>query len=85
MKGKIINFRRALSRTYDKQMIVQVEGVDNKEKATELLKKEVVWKSTSGKEIKGYVSTPHGNKGLLRIVFESGMPGQAINTEVTIN
>ena len=39
--------------------------------------KEVVWKSPSGKEIKGKVSDAHGNKGLVRAIFEKGLPGQA--------
>ena len=50
----------------------------------EFVGKEVVWKSPAGKEIKGKVSGVHGNKGVVRVIFEKGLPGQAIATEVEI-
>jgi len=46
--------------------------------------KEVVWKSSSGKEIKGKISDAHGNKGLVRAIFEKGLPGQAVTTEIEV-
>jgi len=30
------------------------------------------------------VRSPHGNKGALRVLFERGMPGQAIGTKVEL-
>ncbi|MDP1695526.1 MAG: 50S ribosomal protein L35ae, partial [archaeon] len=42
----------------------------------------VEWKSTAGKIIKGKISDAHGTKGLVRAIFESGLPGQAITTDV---
>ena len=65
-------------------MVVIVDGISNKEKAGALVGKEVVWKSPSGKEIKGKVASPHGNKGALRVIFEKGMPGQSLATKVEI-
>ncbi len=44
----------------------------------------VSWKSPSGKIIKGKISDAHGNKGIVRAIFEKGLPGQAITTEVEI-
>jgi hypothetical protein len=35
--------------------------------------------SPAGKEIRGKISDAHGNKGLVRAIFEKGLPGQAIN------
>jgi len=66
-------------------MIVKVPGVDNKDKAKALMNKVVVWKSPSGKEIKGVVSNIHGNLGGLRVQFEKGLPGQSIGTKVSLN
>ena len=46
--------------------------------------KEVVWRSSAGKEIKGKISDAHGNKGIVRAIFESGLPGQAITNDVEV-
>ena len=84
MKAQVVSFRRGRHRVKPRHFILQVSGIENKEKAQELLNKTVVWKSPVGKEIKGTVMASHGNKGLIRAVFEKGLPGQAINTEVEI-
>ena len=34
--------------------------------------------------INGVIKAPHGNKGLVRAIFEKGLPGQAITTKVDI-
>ena len=85
MNGTIVNFRRSLKRTYHTQMIVEVDKVNNREEAKKLVGKTVVWKSPANKEIKGKVASAHGNKGAVRVIFETGMPGQAIGTKVSIN
>jgi large subunit ribosomal protein L35Ae len=56
----------------------------NREEAKKMSGKEVVWKSSAGKEIKGKISNAHGNKGLVRAIFEKGLPGQAITTDVEV-
>ena len=65
-------------------MIVKPENVSNKEGAVKLIGKQVVWKSPAGKEIKGKVAKEHGRNGFVRVIFETGMPGQSIATEVEI-
>ncbi len=67
-------------------MIIKVEGVDSKERAEKLIGKEVVWKTpgSKGKTIKGKITSIHGTKGALRVIFEKGMPGQAIGDKVEI-
>jgi ribosomal protein L35AE/L33A len=46
--------------------------------------KDVEWKSPANKIVKGKVAAAHGNKGVLRAVFERGLPGQAVTTKVEI-
>lgn len=84
MKGTIVNYK--LSRHVQKcnHMVVEVDGISKRAKAEPLVGKEVVWKSPAGKEIKGKVASPHGNKGCLRVIFEKGMPGQSLATKVEI-
>jgi large subunit ribosomal protein L35Ae len=84
MEGIIASFRRNRHTTSSNHMIVEVDGVDRKDKAVSLVGKEVLWKSPAKKEIKGKVASTHGNKGAVRVIFEKGMPGQSIGTKVAI-
>lgn len=59
-------------------------GLKNREEAKKMAGKEVIWKSSAGREIKGKISDAHGNKGLVRAIFEKGLPGQAVTTEVEV-
>ncbi|MBN1543932.1 50S ribosomal protein L35ae [Candidatus Woesearchaeota archaeon] len=84
MEGIIVNFKGSNHVKSGNQMIVQTAGVDSKDKAAKLVGKKVVWASSAGKEIKGEIRSAHGNKGALRVLFETGMPGQSIGTKVKI-
>jgi len=83
MEAIIKNFRRGRHTQTNNQMVLVIEGID-KEKAKSLVGKKVVWKSPAGKEIKGEIKSTHGTKGAVRALFETGMPGQAIGTKVSI-
>ncbi|MEK6984177.1 MAG: 50S ribosomal protein L35ae [Nanoarchaeota archaeon] len=84
MEGIIVNFRGSRRVKKGNHMIVQVNGINTKEKVSGLLGKKVVWKTSAGKAINGKVASAHGNSGALRIIFETGMPGQSIGTKVAI-
>lgn len=84
MQAKVISFRRGRHTYAPRHFILQAEGIGKKAEAEKLAGRQVVWKSPSGKEINGKIASTHGNKGLLRAVFEKGLPGQAINTKVEI-
>lgn len=84
MKAKVIQFRRGRHTFKPRHFILEVEGVSTREDATKLVGKQVTWKSPAGKEIKGKISSAHGNKGVVRAIFEKGLPGQAITTEAEI-
>lgn len=84
MEATIVNFRRSSTTTYEKHMILQVEGITSKEKAKDVVGKEVVY-NTGKKDIKGKIASTHGNSGALRAIFETGMPGQSIGKKVKIN
>jgi len=83
MKAKIIQFRRGLKRIHERHYIVDV-GTKTREEAGKFVGRELMWKSSTGKEIKGKISSAHGNKGLVRAIFEKGLPGQARNDEVDL-
>jgi large subunit ribosomal protein L35Ae len=69
-----------------RQMIILVEGVDSKDKAEKLIGKSVSWEAPgkNKKVLKGKVSAPHGSKGAVRAIFETGMPGQSLGKKVKI-
>lgn len=83
MKGKVIQFRRGKTRIHERHFLLDF-GVKSREDAEKLIGKEVSWKSSAGKIIIGKIAGAHGNKGLVRAIFERGLPGQAITTEVEV-
>lgn len=87
MEGVIVNFRRSRNRTSGNQMVVQVPLVTKRADAEKFVGKKVAWKSP-GKEpktISGEVRSAHGNSGALRVLFQTGMPGQAVGKKVQIS
>ncbi|MBU1136616.1 MAG: 50S ribosomal protein L35ae [Nanoarchaeota archaeon] len=83
MEAKIIQFRRGRHKIHERHYIIDVDA-KNKEEAEKFKGKEVVWSSSAGKKIKGKISAAHGNKGLVRAIFEKGLPGQAIASNVEV-
>ena len=85
-KGTVIQFRRGRKTYKPKHFLIEIPETDSREKATKLVGKTVEWKST-GKEpktITGKISSAHGNNGVVRAIFEKGLPGQAIGTDVEV-
>ncbi len=85
MEGLILHFRQGVSTQYNNQMLVAFEGVSTRDAAAKLVGKKVVWVSPAGKQITGEIRAAHGNKGVVRVLFSTGMPGQAIGTQVKVN
>lgn len=83
MKGKVVQFRRGRKTIHEKHFLLEV-GANSREDAEKFAGKEVIWKSPAGKEIKGKISSAHGTKGIVRAIFEKGLPGQAVATEVEV-
>jgi large subunit ribosomal protein L35Ae len=82
-KAKVVQFRRGLKRIHERHFILDV-GASSRDNASKYVGKEVIWTSPAGKKINGKIAAPHGNKGLVRAIFEKGLPGQARNTEVDV-
>lgn len=86
VQGKVVQFRRGKHTVHEKHFLIEVPKIENREQAGKLVGKEVTWISPGKlkKTIIGRVSAPHGNRGVVRVIFERGLPGQAIGTEVEI-
>ena len=85
VEGIIVNYRRGRRTQTTNQMIVLIPQ-HNKEKSQKLLGKEVVYfcEGKNKKQIKGKIASLHGNKGAIRVLFEKGVPGQAIGTKIEV-
>jgi len=83
MKGIVVQFRRSRHRIHEKHYLLDI-GMKDRAEAKKMAGRIVEWKSTAGKIIKGKISDAHGNKGLVRAIFESGLPGQAVTTDVEV-
>ena len=83
MKGILVQFRRGKSTIKEKHYLIDI-GCISREEAKKFAGKIVEWTSSGGKVISGKISDAHGNKGLVRAIFERGLPGQAIATEIEV-
>lgn len=84
VKAIVIQFRRGKRTVTPRHFLIEIEGSDSRDKAKKFVGKEVVWTSPAKLEIKGKIAAAHGNKGVVRAIFEKGLPGQSIGTEVKI-
>ena len=84
-EARIIQFRRGRKTITDRHYLIEIKGVSSKKDAEKFVGKEVEWKSPAGKKIKGKISATHGIHGVVRAIFEKGLPGQAVTTSVGIN
>lgn len=83
MKGIVVQFRRSRHRIKERHYLLDLAAT-SRDEAVKLKGKNVEWKSPAGKIIKGKISDAHGTKGLVRAIFEKGLPGQAVTTEVEV-
>ncbi len=82
--GKVVQFRRGRKTVHERHFLIELEGVSSREAAEKFAGKNVEWKSPAGKIIKGKIAAAHGSKGVVRAIFEKGLPGQAITTKVEV-
>lgn len=85
MEGKISNYKRGRHTVHQKHCILVFPGINTRKDANKLIGRIVVWKSSTGKELKGTISRAHGNHGAVRAHFKkAGVPGQALGKTVKI-
>jgi len=83
MEGILVQFRQGRHTVKEKHYLLDLNA-KSREEASKLVGKEVIWTSPKGKQIKGKISSAHGSKGLVRAIFEKGLPGQAITDKIEI-
>lgn len=83
MEGTIVNYRRNSTGQKTNHLVIIIDSIDTREKAEKLIGKKVIY-HTGKKDMIGKINAAHGNKGALRAVFETGMPGQCLGKKVKI-
>ncbi|MFX1375482.1 MAG: 50S ribosomal protein L35ae [Promethearchaeota archaeon] len=85
MEGFISNYKRGRHTIHQKHCILVFSNIKTRKDANRLIGRTVVWKSSSGKELKGIITRAHGNNGAVRAHFKkAGVPGQALGTRIKI-
>lgn len=84
IKGIILNYRLGQFTQHNKELLTRVLRVQNESEASMYIGRKVVWRSTGGKKIVGKIVGIHGKNGVMRVKFRTGLPGQAIGTNVDI-
>lgn len=82
--AKVVQFRRGRKTVHERHFLIEIEGVNDRKSAEKYIGKVVEWKSPAGKIITGKIASAHGNKGVVRAIFEKGLPGQAVTTKVEL-
>ncbi len=84
MAGTIMNYRRSRHTQHTKHILIKFDDYNNDKEAAKLIGREVVWETKSGKFIRGKIVATHGKKGVVRAIFNKGLPGEALGTKLKI-
>lgn len=85
MKALIASYERSRHLIHFNQAIIKLEGINDKKAASKYIGTKIVFKTKSGRMIKGFIKDVHGDNGRLRARFERGLPGQAIGQEINLS
>ncbi len=85
VKGTILNYRGSHKTHNPYQVLIKFEGIEDRKKEKSLVGKKATYKTSSGKLMQGEILAPHANKGVVRVRFEPGLPGQALGKQVEIS
>ncbi len=84
MKATFIGYRGGQRTQKNKCALIRVEGIDDRDAAAAYIGRRVVWVSPSGRRLIGKVVGVHGRKGVLRVRFRKGLPGDSIGAELDL-
>ena len=65
MKATIVNFRVGKHTQTGNHMIITVEGIKDRKKASSIVGKKITWKNSEGNSISGKIASAHGNSGAI--------------------
>lgn len=83
IEGTIVNYRVGPKTQKPRECVIQFKHVRSASEASRFIGRKVAWKREESKII-GKVVALHGGKGLVRVRFRRGLPGQALGTTVEL-
>jgi large subunit ribosomal protein L35Ae len=81
--GTILNYRIGIGTQNPKECLIQFAHVNSASHAGQLFNRKVVWKQGNTKLV-GKIAGTHGKRGVVRVKFQKGVPGQALGTTVEL-
>ena len=81
--GRIMNYRIGIRTQMSDECLIQFTDVFSAAKAGKLVGQKVVWTGEK-KKLTGKIMGFHGKKGVVRVRFKKGVPGQALGTMVEL-
>ena len=84
-KAIFVNYLGGRHTKRNKQILVQIDQVNDNKKAAKYIGRKVTWKSPSGNTLTGKIISVRGGNGIVKAMFRKGLPGQAIGKELNIN
>ncbi|MFH1256498.1 MAG: 50S ribosomal protein L35ae [Candidatus Diapherotrites archaeon] len=84
MRGRIKNYTGSRRNRDVNHVVIEIDGVDSKAKASTLVGKKVEWKSPADKKLSGKITSAHGAKGAVKARFVKALPGMALGSVVSI-
>jgi large subunit ribosomal protein L35Ae len=81
--GTIVNYRIGIRTQNPKECLIQFAHLNSASLAGQIVNRKVVWKQGDRKVI-GKIAGSHGKKGVVKVKFQKGVPGQAIGTKVEL-
>jgi len=81
--GTIVNYRIGIGTQKPKECLIQFAHVNSASLAGQLINRKVVWKQGDSK-LMGKIAGSHGKKGVVKVKFQKGVPGQALGTTVEL-
>lgn len=83
LQGLIVSYRTGPRTQHSKECILRFPGIKSSHQAAQLIGRKVGW-PIGKRKIRGKIIALHGKRGLLKVRFRKGIPGQALGMPVEI-
>ncbi|MBC7130869.1 50S ribosomal protein L35ae [Candidatus Bathyarchaeota archaeon] len=83
IRGIVVNYRTGPKTQRPKECLIEFPHAKSVAEAARLVGRKVVWRNGE-KRLVGKIVALHGRKGLVRVRFRKGLPGQALGTTVEL-
>ena len=81
--GFIVSYRMGPRTQHSKEGVLKFPNIKSPKEAARLIGRNVAW-PVGERRIRGKIVALHGERGLVRVRFRKGVPGQALGTPVEI-